>query len=86
MQKNMEVLERVQRRATRMMGECRGLEYEDRLRIAKFTTLEIMRKRVDFCGGVQDSEWIGKYGGAGFCGKEQGCEKQGNQGAHNEIV
>ena len=47
MQKDMEVLERVQRRATRMMGECRGLEYEDRLRIAKFTTLEIRRKRAD---------------------------------------
>ena len=34
LQKDMDVLERVQRRATRMMEECRGLEYEDRLGIA----------------------------------------------------
>ena len=45
--KDREVLERVQRRATRMMEECRGREYEDRLRIAGLTSLEERRRRAD---------------------------------------
>lgn len=47
LQKDMEVLERVQRRATRMIEECRGLEYQDRLRIAGLSTLETRRRRAD---------------------------------------
>jgi hypothetical protein len=40
-------LERVQRRATRMVDECRGKSYEERLRCMKLTTLETRRIRAD---------------------------------------
>ena len=43
----MEVLERVQRRATRMMEECKGLSYEKRLGLVGSTTLETRRLRAD---------------------------------------
>ena len=46
-QRDIDVLERVQRRATRMISECRGLEYSDRLRILRLTTLETRRMRAD---------------------------------------
>jgi hypothetical protein len=40
-------LERVQRRATKMVEECKGMDYEERLRFMKLTTLEIRRERAD---------------------------------------
>ena len=45
--KDCEVLERVQRRATRMIDGCRGLEYAARLKILNLTTLETRRLRAD---------------------------------------
>jgi hypothetical protein len=45
--KNIEVLERVQRRATRMIDECKDLDYNERLIIAGLTTLETRRLRAD---------------------------------------
>src|SRR3981081_3412156 len=42
-----DLLERVQRRATRMVEECRGVDYEGRLRYMKLTTLETRRIRAD---------------------------------------
>ena len=45
--KDIDVLERVQRRATRMVEECRGLEYVRRLEALKLTTLETRRVRAD---------------------------------------
>ena len=47
LQKDIVVLERVQRRATRMIEECKKLEYEDRLRKVGLTTLETRRVRGD---------------------------------------
>jgi hypothetical protein len=45
--KDIEVLERVQRRATRMINECKGRTYEERLRITGLTNLETRRTRAD---------------------------------------
>lgn len=41
------MLERVQRRATRMIEECNSLGYEERLKITGLTTLETRRIRAD---------------------------------------
>jgi len=47
--KDVQVLEMVQRRATRFIDECRGMSYEDRLSIVGLTvtTLETRRLRAD---------------------------------------
>jgi ribonucleases P/MRP protein subunit RPP40 len=45
--KDIEVLERVQRRATKMIIECKGLCYEERLKVVGLTTLETRRRRAD---------------------------------------
>ena len=37
----------MQRRATKMIDECRGLKYEDRLKVTGLTTLEARRNRGD---------------------------------------
>lgn len=52
LKKDIEVLERVQRRATRMVKECRGQSYERRLEICGLTTLERRRERGDLRGGT----------------------------------
>jgi len=45
--KDINLLERVQKRATRMIEECKGMGYEDRLKELKLTTLETRRIRAD---------------------------------------
>jgi hypothetical protein len=45
--KDIELLEKVQRRATRMIEECRGKEYNERLKMLRLTTLETRRERAD---------------------------------------
>jgi hypothetical protein len=45
--KDIDLLERVQKRATRMVEECKGLDYEERLRRLGLTTLETRRLRAD---------------------------------------
>ena len=45
--KDIDVLEKVQRRATRMISECREMDYEKRLKVLKLTTLETRRLRAD---------------------------------------
>ena len=47
LQKDKEAIEKVQRRATRMILECRGLSYENRLKKVGLTTLETRRQRAD---------------------------------------
>ena len=47
LEKDVEVLERVQKRATRMIEECKGLSYERRLSLVDLTTLETRRLRAD---------------------------------------
>jgi len=45
--KDVQVLEKVQRRATRFIEECGGMSYEDCLRTVGLTTLETRRLRAD---------------------------------------
>jgi hypothetical protein len=45
--KDIDILEKVQRRATRMIEECKGRTYEERLDITGLTTLEARRSRAD---------------------------------------
>ena len=40
-------MEKIQRRATRMMDDLRGMEYEERLRHTRLVTLEARRTRAD---------------------------------------
>ena len=47
LKKDIEKLEKVQRRATKLISECRGLSYTDRLRVTGLTTLEQRRDRGD---------------------------------------
>ena len=46
-QKDVDNLEKIQRRATRMMEELRGMEYEERLRQTRLVILEARRTRAD---------------------------------------
>ena len=46
-QKDVDNLEQIQRRATRMMEEVRGMDYEERLRQTSLVTLEARRTRAD---------------------------------------
>ena len=43
LKKDIEVLEKVQRRATRMVDGYRGMEYEERLKRIGLTTLELRK-------------------------------------------
>ena len=47
LQKDIDVLERVQRRATRMVEGCEGMYYRRRLLELQLTTLETRRERAD---------------------------------------
>ena len=46
-QKDIKKLEKVQRRATRLVPQCRGLSYDGRLRLLGLPTLEARRRRGD---------------------------------------
>ena len=47
LQKDIEKMERVQRRATKMIDECKSFSYEDRLKFTGLSTLEARRIRGD---------------------------------------
>jgi ribonuclease P/MRP protein subunit RPP40 len=47
LRKDIHKIEQVQRRATRMIEECRGLSYEERLKVTGLSTLEKRRTRGD---------------------------------------
>ena len=47
LKKDVELLERVQRRGTKMIRECRELSYLERLKVCGLTTLETRRVRAD---------------------------------------
>ena len=48
--KDVDKLERVQRRATKLISECRKFSYEDRLKFTGLTTFEDRRDRGDMIG------------------------------------
>ena len=45
--KDKDILEKVQRRATRMISSLKGVPYDERLRILNLTTLDVRRVRGD---------------------------------------
>ena len=45
--KDIELLEKVQRRATKLIADCKAYSYEDRLKKVNLTTLETRRERAD---------------------------------------
>ena len=47
LQKDIDVLERVQRRATKLVQECKGLDYISRLNYLNLTTMETRRTGAD---------------------------------------
>src|SRR5215469_7508474 len=47
LKKDIEVIEKVQKRATRMVEECKGMKYENRLEVMNLTTLQTRRVRAD---------------------------------------
>jgi len=57
--KDIDVLEKVQRRATRMICEYKDLEYHERLKYLKLTTLETRRLRADL---VEVLKYLGLQG------------------------
>ena len=63
--KDIEMIENVQRRATKMLPGCKGLEYEDRLKELGLPTLALRRERGDMIEcykilhGVYDSKVSG---------------------------
>ena len=58
LKKDLNALEQVQHRATKMITSLRKLPYEQRLKDCKLTTLEDRRRRPD--GNTQDNARIGK--------------------------
>src|SRR5215469_10357007 len=47
LKKDIEVIEKVQERATRMVEECKGMKYEHRLEVMNLTTLQARRVTAD---------------------------------------
>ncbi|PIK41877.1 hypothetical protein BSL78_21274 [Apostichopus japonicus] len=61
--KDKEVLEKVQRRATRMISSLKRVPYYRRLQLLNLTTLELGRLRGDLIQGAQGQDVIGSTGG-----------------------
>ena len=53
--KNIDTLEHIQRKATKIIQELRDLSYEERLTECGLTTLETRRLRGD---QIEDIEWV----------------------------
>lgn len=78
LQKDIDVLERVQRRATRMICECKDREYIDRLKVCNLTTLETRRIRADL---IEVYKIINKLEGINerdFFGRNKSRDTRGN--------
>ena len=71
LQKDIDVLEKVQRRATKLINECKGLEYEQRLKVTKLTTLETRRIRADLIEVFKIIKGMERLNEANFL---QGCK------------
>ena len=56
--KDIDMLERVQRRATKMLQKLRGISYEMRLRECGLKTLETRRMRGDQKKKIKKDEWV----------------------------
>ena len=58
MVKNIELLEKLRRRATRMLEECVVKSYKERLEIVGLTTLESRRTKTHLIESVQNSKGV----------------------------
>ena len=56
--KDIDTLESIQRRATKMIPELKDLSYEERLKECGLTSLETMRLCVDHIEVFQGIEWV----------------------------
>ena len=57
---DIEVLEKVQRRATRMMVGSRDMTYERRLKFVGFNYVGDQKREGGFIRSVQNTEWVGR--------------------------
>ena len=58
-QKDIDLLESIQRRMSRIIPELRHLDYPSRLRILQITTLETRRVRADLLEVFKNNKWVG---------------------------
>jgi ribonuclease P/MRP protein subunit RPP40 len=66
LKKDVDKIERVQHRATRMIEECKGLSYEERLKVTGLTSLENRRTRGDMIEVFKTLKGINKIEGNRF--------------------
>lgn len=78
LKKDINKLEKVQRRATKMIAEYRGFMYEDRLRLTGLTTLEERRNRGDMIETFKIMKGITKVDKNKFFKLNEGARTRGN--------
>lgn len=79
--KDVKLLERVQRRATKMVEECRGMKYETRLERMGLTTLDDRRDRGDLIQVFKIVSGSNKVS----CSKNFMWNKRGNRGHSKKL-
>src|ERR1051325_4873607 len=72
--KDMKVIEKIQRRATRMIWECKGKGYLERLNIVKLTTMETRMLRADLLEAFQILNGFEKIDENFFFERSNRCE------------
>ena len=79
LQKDIEKMERVQRRATKMIDECKSFSYEDRLKFTGLSTLEARRIRGDMIEVFKILKGISKLDSASWFQLENNSRTRGHR-------